>query len=504
MGIIKRQGIKSTIINFAGAVIGAFSALFIYSANDGINDEIYGYAQWLYNTAFLFVPLATLGVTSLVVKYFPIFSSEDSKSYNGFLSLIWGALSISFLLFTIIFICFKEGFYAVLEALKMNTEFLKDAEIYLLILVLLLGILQVLTSQSSNKLRIVVPNLIQQFGFKLFLPILVLSFAYFGFSREVFSWGMIGFFVFAALALIIYLWRINGLKLGKVKKPKKDFSFKEMVSYALFGSLNQLSNGIAFRLDAVMIPLFMHVDNVSFYVKAFLFISFIDMPARAINQIAGPIISQAWKDHDLENMNSVYKKASANLFLVGSFLFLGLWYSIPDLVNISSDPNQFPFVETIFLLLGFSKLIDMITSVNGSIIVYSKLYKYNFAFLVFLAVTNLCMNYYWIPREGIVGAALATAFSLFFYNLIKLIFILYNFKLHPFSVSTFKTLVLFTGIFGLSFIINIEFSPLINIILKSVIVAGLFLPIAYFWNISPDLNKFFQEIKKVITTRSWN
>lgn len=500
MGVIKRQGIKSIIVNFVGAFVGAFAALFIYTSND----EIYGYAQFLYSTAVLLLPIATLGVLSLVVKYFPTFEKSDSKNYNGFLTLIALSLLTVFGLFSIAYYFLKDHLYWLLDALRMDATLFEGSEIIILGIIFTLALSYFLTFQSANKLRIVVPNIITQLGYKLFLPILVLAYAYWQFSSTVFAYAIVGFFLTTVILLGVYLYFINGISLGKIKRPSPDFRFREMFSYAMYGSLNQLSQNLAFRLDTVMIALFINTEHVSFYFKAFVFTSLIEMPTRAINQIASPIISKAWKEKNMDELKNVYQKTSVNLFVTGCFLFLGLWYCLEDLVNISSDPSKFPHLDKIFFLLGMSKLIDMVTSVNNSILIYSKYYRYNLLFLIMLGIGNLFMNIVLIPKYGIVGAAIATSISVFLYNLIKLIFIYVRFGLQPFTMGTIKTTILFLFLFGLFFIIPFNFSPIINIILKSIFVSALYLPLAYLWKVSLDINTFVLEIKNAITSRLWN
>lgn len=500
MGIIKRQGLKSMIVNFLGAFIGVFASLYIYTSND----EIYGYAQFLYSTAMLFMPFATLGALSLVVKYFPEFEKSNTKNYNGFLSLIVLVLLAIFIIFSFLFLQFKGTIYGLLEKLNMKVELLNNSEGILLAITFFLIFSTFFTYHSTNKLHAVVPSVLNQLGFKIYLPLLVLAYAYFEFSKVTFGYGIAFFFFLITILLFIYLYKIDGLKFGKIKRPNPKFSYFEMGKYSLFGSLNQFGNALAFRLDGIMIALLLSSDEVSFYIKAFLFTSLIEMPLRAFSQIASPILSKAWNDNNLNALKNVYQKTSVNLFLTGCFLFLGLWYSLHDLVNISSDPTKFPHIEKIFLLIGLSKLMDMATSVNNQIIAYSKFYKYNLIFLLFLGISNIFMNYYLIPKHGIVGAAIATSISIFVYNLIKLLFIIIKFKLQPFTSSTLKTLILFGVVFGLYFVVPFNFSPIINIILKSIFVAAIYLPIAYFWNISKDINKLVLESKNILTSRLWN
>ncbi len=486
MGIIKRQSTKTLIVNLIGSIIGAIAVLFIYSSND----EIYGYANWLYSTATLLIPLASLGVLSLVLKYYPAYQESDRSRFNGFLSLISLLLGGSFILFLLIWKFLTPVFYKLLKSNNMNYELFQDYEIYLLILLFLFILLRFLTNQSANRLRIVMPNLIQQFGYKLFLPLWVLAYAFYGFGQVAFSWGIILFFAAASLTLIIYLVYLKALNFGKISKPSKDFSYKEMTSYSVFGILNQIGTGLSMRVDSVMIPIMLGSTALnSYYVKAYFIANFIEMPTRAINQIASPIISKAWQKNDLQEISSVYKKASSNLLLVGFFIFLGLWYCLDDLVSISSDPKSFPHVRTIFLLIGAAKLIDMVTSVNTHIITFSKLFKYNLIFILFLGSFNLLLNLKLIVSHGIVGAAMASAIAMLLYNVIKLIFIWRKYSLLPFTLGNLKSLTLSSVLFALYFFIDFSFHPVVNILLKASFVSIIYLPIAYFWKISEEANE---------------
>lgn len=499
MGIIKRQSIKSSIVNYLGAIVGAMAVFFVYP----LDKEIYGFAQFLYSTAYLLIPLATLGGLSLVVRYYPTFNTKNSSSYNGFLSLLVTILSIAYVVFVLLWVFFGNGLLRLLNKLlqsfgitSLDISVIQDNQVYILLLLGILILLQFLLLQSANKLRIVVPNIIEKLGFKLFLPLLVLAYVYLGLSRSQFAFALIGFFGAACLLMLIYLRIIGGLQFGRIRKPSSEFSYKEMSKYSLFGSLNHLSSGLATRVDSIMVAMFLGFAKNGAYNMALVIAGVVEIPTRSINQISGPIISKAWKENDLTEIDTIYKKASTNLFLFGSFVFLGIWYSLDDLVRLSSNPDSFIHVRWIFLALGVGKLTDMITSVNTQIIVYSTKYKYNLYFIAFLAVCNVVLNFIMIPKYGIVGAAIATSLSLIAYNIIKLIFIYTSYGLHPFTISSFKTVLILLGLALMFYIFPTDWHPIVSILIKGMFVVLIFLPIAYFWNISDDVNEMLRSVLK--------
>ena len=186
------------------------------------------------------------------------------------------------------------------------------------------------------------------------------------------------------------------------------------------------------------------------------------------------------------------------------FFFVMIWYVLDDLVAISSNPDSFPNARMIFLFLGLGKLTDMLTSVNTQIISYSKAYRYNLFFLLFLGISNVVLNYVLISRYGLLGAAVATAGSLFLYNLLKLLFIQFRFKMHPFSASTAKTFALLVVFLLLFEIIAIGFHPIINIALKAFVISVLFGTVSFYLLISEDINTIIRNFINKIKKQIWN
>jgi len=219
----------------------------------------------------------------------------------------------------------------------------------------------------------------------------------------------------------------------------------------------------------VMITMLVPFTGTSIY-SIFLFMSnVIGIPNASLNQIASPVISDSMQKGDLDNVDTIYKKTSLNSFIIGAILFIIIWSILPNLIEIMPpEKDLMPYIY-VFLFLGLSKLIDLFTSVNSYIMVYSKYYKYNLLFLVILSFLNIVLNYFLINKYGITGAALATMISMFLYNMSKLFFIKSKFNLFPFDKNSvlivmIGIMVFFIGTFLPDFnmvLINLGYKPLI-------------------------------------------
>ena len=83
--------------------------------------------------------------------------------------------------------------------------------------------------------------------------------------------------------------------------------------------------------------------------------------------------------------------------------------------------------------------------------------KVNLVNSIIALATNVILNYFWIPRYGLTGAALATATAICLMNLLLTAEMWLILRLQPFSVKLFKPII--AGI--AAFLITGQIKPLI-------------------------------------------
>ena len=487
MGVIQRQSTKRTMIDYLGVFIASISTLFIYT----LDKEIYGYAQFLFGAAHLFIPLASLGALSLVVKFFPKFKNDHNK-HNGFFMTMCSIILVGFIVFLVLAYFFRDPFLNSISFLGMDAELIKENGLLIVLLAFAIIISFLLQNHISNFHRIVVPAIVKTLAYKIFLPSIFLT-CFFGYiSLEQLGWGMVLFFSTVNVVLLLYLRSLGHLSFKTNFKFIKPGLRKEMGSYMVFGALNQIGASLSLRIDTLMIPIMVGLTGNGIYNILFFISSAIAIPSRGLTMIASPIISSSWENKDYTEISNVYRRSSIALLTIGGFFFVVLWYSLDPLFSFTKDADEILAYKSIFIFLGVAKLINLATSVNNQILVYSDKYKYNLLFLFFLGISNVLLNYYMIGEFGLLGAAIATAFSVFLFNLIKYLFIWYHFKMQPFNWNTVKVLIIMLVVFSVLYFIPKPQNSILHLAVIFVISGLLYFPLVFKLQVSADINQLLK------------
>lgn len=372
-----------------------------------------------------------------------------------------------------------------------------------LFIILPLGVLMVfiaiLRAHSFNFGRIVYPDIISNFSLKIIVPAIILLSYFSLINYNAAGWILVIYHIIIAVALMIYLKSLNGLdfKSGVLRRVERK-KHTEMIRYMLYGAMNHVGNILVYKIDIVMIGLLLSTTKVGYY-SIFLFLSVvIEIPTKAVFQITGPMISKAFEDNRMDEIRKLYKTSSANLYVVGIVLFSLIWLNIETFFVVMTNGEDLVMYKTVFLLLALTKIIDMVTSVNFSIISYSKYFRVNTLFIFILAISNVIMNYYFINSFDIIGAALSTAISMLVFNILKTVFVAVKYKMHPFTwpliiISLFLLVAIF-----MPFLFPILFKSII----VSVLISGAFIIlltfVVYKLHISIEINRFIDKYRAKI------
>lgn len=488
MGVIQRQGLKHSLVSIIGIAVGALSVIFIYPKDN----DLYGLLRFVGDFGMLLFPILSLGIPMLAVRYFPVFKDKAQKNH-GFLGFLLLFILIAICLATAMLWWLKDWIVLLLEYLQFDVDDIQRIGRYkvpILIAAALLSMAQLLTNYISNFGRVAIPNIFNNLFLKLALPAIVLLSIWNIVDQQLSVQLLLTAYVIIVFALVVYTvslkeWHIKA-QFSFLHKPL----FKQMATFAAFAILSSSGSLIAARIDSIMISSLLGFGNNGNYGIISFMANTIQLAYMALVAVAGPIVAEKIKQKDMQSVGELYQKTSINGLILGIFIFIGIFPSLHDLLQLTGKYEELSPLVNVFIFIGLAKLFDVATSVNHHIINYSQYYRFNLVLVLFLAVLNVVCNYVFIRQLGFgeIGAAMATCLSIFLFNLGKVIFIWIKFKLQPFQKKSFLLLLIGSLVFVFALHFPSFGRPIESILLRSFLITVLYAFFVFRGKVSEDLN----------------
>jgi O-antigen/teichoic acid export membrane protein len=478
VGVIQRQSLKFTAVNFIGTFIGFLSVVFVYS----LDKELYGYFQTVHSFATLLVTLLGFGIQGAIIKYHPYFVQKERAAH--FLSFTLVVALISSILSTFFLYLLYSFGKSFLQKAFPNFVLVEENTGSILLLSFLLLFSSIFIHHAATRYRIVVPDMIMNVGLKIVLPVFILLVYFHKVPEFWFIPGILMYFGFITVILFLYLLSLDTFSLHPMLHVLNRTEYRGLGSFMIFTLLNNLGGAFALKIDLAMIGMMLSKEAVGVYAIIMTISNVMEIPLKAISQIAGPVVSSNWANQDRANIQDVYQKSSVYGMLGGVYLFTLLFFIWPDIMAFMPGKlASYNEVILIFVFLGGARLIDLSTGINSIILAYSDYYKVHMYFLIVLGIVNACLNYLLLGMYGLPGAAAATFISYLVFNGLKYIFVSYKFH---FRLRFQTHAAVFVGgvvVFGIMYVTPFMLSPLGNMVAKGIIVSTLTFGI--FWWLNP-------------------
>jgi len=500
MGVIIRQGFKHSVVTFIAIGIGLINVLFIYTYV--LSKEELGFIQYLLSIGQLLSPLILLGFNAVTSRYYPHFKNEENGN-NGFLFILFIVPLLAYCLFSLIFYCFYQDLLLFFYASHPDYELI--VSYFLLLPALLFALIAnvLLSNYIVNFKRIVIPAILNNLWLKIAFPACSIAYfmGYMAYGSLIIS-IVVSHFI-TTIGLIAYLKYMGHLDLKPRFSMLTTHLTKEIRSYALFSVLGGVSSILATNIDKLMVGSLIDMENVGIYTIAIFIATVIGVPLNSVFGITSPIIANAFNKKDLVTVENLYKKTSLNLLILGVLLFTGIWASIDYLFDIIPNGDSYRTGKYVVFLLGVSKLVNMITSINTFIITYSDHYRFNLYIGCGLAILNIILNLLFIAQFALLGVALATLTSITIYNLIKFIFVYQKFNMQPFSWSMLGILGLGLFSFLLTLVIPDTNNAYLDILINSVVISLIYGSCILYFDFSEEITVLTRKAIAWVQQRNW-
>ena len=260
-----------------------------------------------------------------------------------------------------------------------------------------------------------------------------------------------------------------------------------MGTVALFSILNGFTVIMIQNVDLIMVHNMLGLSAAGIYGIVFFFGIVVSLPARSIYKIANVTAAEAWKNDDRKTLQDIYEKSCITLFVIGSFLFLGIWLNIDNILHILGPDYQSG--KWVIFFIGLGCLSDMATGANSSLMGTSTYYKVQSYMLVVLVAVLIALNLVLIPLFGLTGAAVSSAAALGLLNFLRFLFLWYKYDLQPYNIRFVYLVLIGTAAYFAANAIPVKFQFVIDLMIRSTVFSLLFLLPVYFFRVSKDLNK---------------
>jgi len=489
MGIVQRQSLWLTVISYGGAVLGVINKGLLFT-NFLSTDQV-GLTNVLTTVAILYAQVAALGIVNVGMRFFPYFENREKK-HNGF--LFWGNCIIlgGFLITMVVFLLFKPY---VVKNFRDQSPMLVEYYSYLIPLAFAMLYFQFFDSYLRAILKTIVATFLNEIFVRVLQTICVSLYAFklIDFHQFVILY-IISYFALTMI-LVVYMVYLKQFHIMPVKSKLFKRMFRAIIVYGAFTVLSSLGAAILKSIDSIMVAGMLDLSKAGIYTVIFTLPAIITMPYRSIQRTTYPLIARFWKKRDTKSIYELYHRTTLITMIIGGILLIGMWTNLGFIFSFM--PKAYSDGSYVFLFLAIATYVDMVTGLNGVILVTSKKYKYDFWFLMLLVVLTIVMNLVFIPLYGITGAAMATSLSLIIYNIARSLFVQYFFKMQPFDLKCFWVLVI-TLLTWLSTLLfpHIE-NKYINLIVCSAIITILYGGAVLLLKLSPDVNNLVYKYTKL-------
>lgn len=481
MGIVQRQSLQVTVVYYFGAALGFVNKIVLLT--NFFSKEEVGLTNLLPIVAVFYAQVAALGYGNVGIRFFPYFENRV-KRHHGF--LFWSTIfvTVGLLFVTLLFLLFKP---VVVNYYGKESPLIAEYYIYLIPLAFSIVYFQLFDTYLRALMKTVVATMLNEVVSRMALTVCIgfFAFGWINFHQFVILYVLSN--ILLVLIMVVYVVYLKQFHILPVQSPLIKRLFKIIMVYGIYTILTSFGAGIIKYLDSIMVTGMLNLGQAGIYTTAALLPVLMSLPYRTLQRTTYPLVARYWKAKDMTSMDLLYRKTTIIAMVLGGFMFLALWVNIDSIFSFM--PAEYLKGRYVFLFAALAYYIDMITGLNGIILISSKKYRYDLWFLALLVVLTVVMNLIFIPLWGITGAAIAAAASVIIYNLLRWAFVWYNFRMQPFNIQCFWILFITLLTYFISLFIPVFRNRYLSILINSSIVSLFFGGLILIFKLSPDINQ---------------
>lgn len=241
------------------------------------------------------------------------------------------------------------------------------------------------------------------------------------------------------LGLIVAIYFLRKIYPPIIEKDVKSiFEVKKILSFSIPILLGEFLWFVLLWTDILMLGYFRSASEVGIYraasQTAFLLIIF----RHSLNTIFAPVIAKLYSRKEFKKIEYVFQTVTRWSFSLTFPLFLIVVINSKDLLQIFGPEFSIGWLSLVILATG--QIVNVGTGGVDHMLVMSKHQYHKLCGDLVLTITNVVLNILWIPKWGIIGAAMATGISIAGVNLLRIVQVYLVLDVQPYNQSYLKAI----------------------------------------------------------------
>jgi O-antigen/teichoic acid export membrane protein len=395
-----------------------------------VGSAIYGIFSIAYIVTWIAQVFSTAGLNQGLLRFVAFYKAkEDIPRLKG--TIIFGtkvAFSLSLFFAVLLFL--------IADIIAVRLFHNKDIEIAIKILIIAIPFLTIsdlllncIQSFQIIKYQVYIQKVLQPSVRLIFLIMLFLI----GLKLTAL---LISYVISAFIGLILASYYV--LKIFPIHKNQHSsvYEKKNLINFSLPLLFSQFLGLMTFYTDSLMLGYFKNDYDVGVYSAVFRVALLVIIPLTAFNTIFAPIISEQFSKNEMKKVEELFKIVTMWIFTLTLPLIPIFILFAEPIMRIFG--NDFIRGSTSLIILGVGELINALVGSAGNILTMTGRAKINLFNALLFCALNIVLNYLFIPKFGINGAAIATASSIAIINFLRLIEVYFLLRIHPYKLSYLK------------------------------------------------------------------
>ena len=407
--------------SFSVLIIRSFGVLLLFAFTLFITNfftaENVGRYDFVRSTLMVLGGLALMGTNQSIIYYSGLLKAR--KSIESIRSIYFKMLRI-IISFSLIIL----GLFLCLFNESTITQIFNSTESYSLILKSIFTLIFFSTTMLNiDTIRALQNTILSEMYRSLFryIPVFIFAIILIQYNQqpylvEAYLLGFVLLSVFSGIKVINML-----AALKKANKESEKFSVREIFKTSAPMALSAIAYFVMQSIDIIILSVYEGFDQIAYYSVSVKLAMVTTLALMSVNIVIAPRIAEIFEKKNMNDMQLLIKHSTRIIFFISICVLSVLFLFSEQILNMFGEGYSQANKALIFLLGA-----QFFNSISGPGAIYLNMTGRQTTLnkiLVLGLIINIALNFYFIPNEGINGAAKATLTSLIIWNSITTVYV---------------------------------------------------------------------------------